>query len=484
VLANLERLVLKPVRPGRGIRSVFGADLGPREREALVAAIRGHPQHYVGQAVVPLSTAPVLVGDRLEPRPVVLRSFLVGRDDGYAVMPGGLTRAAPREGQLVVSNQVGGIGKDTWVIASEPERQESLLVGAERRPILGGGGTGLPSRVADDLFWVGRYAERAEALVRLVRVVGALITEQFEVPRQDEDEGYLSYLLRALTYQSGTFPGFTGAGADERLADPEPEILAVLTDWRRLGGLPQSLQAMLNAARAVRDRLSGDTWRIVGEIERHLERLGRGRREIADALEGLEVLVGALAAFGGLTAENMVHGQGWRFLELGRRLERAIHTATLLRATAVPVVPQGVEAVLLESVLSVTDSLIAYRQRYRSGPRVDALLDLLVYDEDNPRALVFQLARVQDLVARLPREQNQQYRNREERLAFEALSEVRLSDPTLLLGVGQGASARSQLDGLLARLQRLLPRLSDAVAAAFFRHEEQPHLLVRLGGVE
>jgi uncharacterized alpha-E superfamily protein len=205
---------------------------------------------------------------------------------------------------------------------------------------------------------------------------------------------------------------------------------------------------------------------------------------MAEALEALESLVGALAAFGGLTAENMAHGQGWRFLELGRRLERALHTATLLRATLVPVVPHGVEAVLLESVLTVTDSLIAYRQRYRSGPRVDALLDLLLYDEDNPRALVFQLARMHDLVARLPREASRQHRSREGRLALEALSEVRLSDPTLLISVGEGGGARGQLSGLLARLQRLLPRLSDAVAAAFFRHEEQPHLLVRLGGVE
>jgi uncharacterized circularly permuted ATP-grasp superfamily protein/uncharacterized alpha-E superfamily protein len=480
VLANLERLVVKPVAPGRGERNVFAATLSREQRARLAETLRAAPGRFVGQSLVPLSTAPVLAEGRLEPRHVVLRSFLVGADAGYTVLPGGLGRAAPRAGELVVSNQVGGIAKDVWVVASEPERQESLMLGAERRLVLPGSGGGLPSRLAEDLLWLGRYAERAEGLVRLLRVAGALVAERGG--EAGEEGECLPYLLRGVTHQSTNYPGFVGEGAEDRIAAPEPELLAVAADPARVGALPQTLRALVSSAHAARDRLSGDTWRVVGEIEGHLQRLSAAVGTLAEGLDVLEDLVGGLAAFGGLTTENMSHGQGWAFLELGRRMERAIHTATLLRSTVVPVVDPVREGGLLESVLSVTDSLIAYRQRYRTGLRVDALLDLLVYDEDNPRALVFQLSRTMEVVRRLPRERVHSHRSREERLALEALSEVRLADPAQLTEVAEGAGVRDRLDGLLARLQRLLPRVADAISAAYFRYEDQPHPLSRLGG--
>ncbi len=476
VLANLERLVVKPVSPGRGMRSVFGATLSAAERDSLAAAIRARPERFVGEEVVQLSTAPTFDGGRIEARHVVMRGFLVGGRDGYEVMPGGLTRAAPRAGQLVVSNQVGGISKDTWVLASEPERQESLLGAGERRAVPGRAAGGLPSRVADDLFWVGRYAERAEALVRLARVVGTMVADGL-AGVEGGTAVCVAHLLRAVTHMSGTYPGFVGPGADRRLAEPEPELLAVLTDPARLGGLTQSLQAMLNAARAVRDRLSSDTWRVVSEVERHLDRLSAGPRHLLDTVADLEALVGALAALAGLTAENMRHGQAWAFLELGRRIERTIQSATLLRATLVPPVEPAEEGPLLEGVLAATDSLIAYRQRYRTGVRVDALVDLLVLDEDNPRALAYQLQRVVEVVARLPRTSTRTFGSAEERLALEALTVVRLSDPECILA-RDPKSGRTGLEVALERLQRLMPAISDAVGGAYLRHDDPPRVLL------
>jgi uncharacterized circularly permuted ATP-grasp superfamily protein/uncharacterized alpha-E superfamily protein len=478
VLANLGRLVVKPVRPGRGVRSVFGATLGGRERKELAEAIRARPRDYVGQAPVSLSTAPVLARDRLDPRHVVLRAFLVAAEKGYAVMPGGLTRAAGQPGQLVVSNQLGAIGKDTWVLASEPERQEPLLAGSEARRVVAGTGSGLPGRVADDLFWLGRYAERAEGLARLLRVVGGLVTDQ---ARAGSEGGCPPDLLRAVTHRSGSYPGFAGGDAGSRLAEPESELLAVATDPGRVGGLAQSLQAMIAVSRAVRDRISSDTWRVVGELERAAEGLAGGEPGLSAALDGLEVVVGGLAAFAGLTAENMSRDLAWRFLELGRRLERAIHTAILLRSTLVVAPPGEGDAVLLEAVLEVTDSRVAYRQRFGGRPMAGPLLALLLHDEDNPRALAFQLARVHRMVAGLPRAASPGERSAEERLALEALSAVRLGDPRLLGETAAETASRDRLDRLLGRLLGVLPELSDRVSAGYFRHEEQPHPLVRLG---
>lgn len=478
VLASLEQLVIKPVRPGRGMRSVFGAELDAEELEGMRQAIRARPWLYVGQAQLPLATAPVFLGDHLEPRHVVLRSFLVSRDDGYVVMPGGLSRVAPRPGDPVVSNQHGGVGKDTWVVASEPERVTSLLVERERGVVSAVPGVGVPSRVADNLYWVGRYAERAEALVRLLRVILLHITEQlaFSYPR---GLGCCPpELLRALTVQTGTFPGFMRGGAPARLAAPEPELLSIIADPERVGSLPHTLRALIVAARSVRDRLSTDTWRVVSQIDEELERLTGGRLDHAsDALDELDALVTAFVAFSGLVAENMRHGHGWRFLEIGRRLERASASASLLRATVVPVIPESEAVVVLESVLTVTDSLIAYRQRYRAGMRVETLLDMIVQDEDNPRAVAYQLACLQRHVEKLPRKDERAFRSQEERLVLEALTALRLSDVGRLTGsVHHGR--REALDLLLGAMMERLPRLSDVISAAYFRLEDQPHQLV------
>src|SRR5262249_10853943 len=111
VLDNLERLVVKPIRPTAGRPTRFGSALAAEERDALARAIRAEPHLYVGQEHVPLSTAPVAVNGRLEPRAVVLRGFLVADAGGYAVMPGGLCRVAPSSDSEVVSNQRGGVSK-------------------------------------------------------------------------------------------------------------------------------------------------------------------------------------------------------------------------------------------------------------------------------------------------------------------------------------------------------------------------------------
>jgi hypothetical protein len=231
VLEHLDHLVIKPIFPQGAHSTVFGEALDHPGRAALSAAIRAKPYLYVGQEHLPLSSAPMLVDGRLEPRAMVVRAFLAADANGYTVMPGGLGRVASTRNSSVVSNQRGGVSKDVWVLASEPERDTSLLIWADRPLPVGRGGQEVPGRVADNLFWVGRYAERAEAGARLLREVLRRVLDLDAAPV----DSHLPTLLRAVTLLTATFPGFVGAGAAERRAAPDAELRAVLFDPRRTG---------------------------------------------------------------------------------------------------------------------------------------------------------------------------------------------------------------------------------------------------------
>jgi len=480
VLANLDALVIKQAGKLPGQRCLFPAAMEPAARDALIRAIKSNPQRYVAQECVKPSTAPALIGQHLEPRPSVLRTFLVAEEDGYAVMSGGLGRVAlSAEGPLITS-KLGGLGKDAWVLASEPERKETLLVARESQTPAVTQESEVSSRVADNLFWIGRYAERAEGLVRLLRITIFKLAERADFGGSKGQSCCLRSLLQALTNQSQAFPGFIGEGAEARLRNPLPEMLSLISDPARLGGLPQTLQALGQAAYSVRDRLSVDTWRIISDIEGRLRALtDRPPSQLSLALDELDPLVTSLVAFSGLTQENMTHNEGWHFLEAGRRLERGSSLAALLRSTLTPVVTEQDETTLIEAVLGVTDSLITYRRRYRAGTRVGALLDLVFQDEGNPRALAYQLAKLEQLVSEMPRGDLAVGRTLAERLVLRSLTEVRLAEIDALAQPDPEGLRRLALDAMLKSLDDQLAAVSDALTAQYFRHEEQPHSLLR-----
>lgn len=464
VLAHLEHLVVKPIDPQPGRRVVFGASLAAAERAALAAEIRARPHAFVAQETVPLSTAPVWRAGRFEPRAVVLRAFLVAEGDSFAVLPGGLCRVAPAAGSLVVSNQQGGLSKDVWVLASEPEPAVGLLVPASQPLPVARGGQDVPGRVADNLFWLGRYAERAEGSARLLREVLGRVLDLDAAPY----DPYLPPLLRAVTAVTGTAPGFLGAGAAARLAAPETELRAVLFDAARVGSVRFNLDALGRAARAVRDRLSADTWRVLGAMPHGFD----APVNLDDALALLDRLLVVLAAFGGLSADSMNRGQRWRFLEIGRRLERALGTVVLLRAVCAP----GLEAAAVpwEVLLAVADAATTYRRRYRATADAGAVLDLLVDDESNPRSLAFQLTQLDALLDGLAGSTAAGVSA--ERAAVQAAraelhAGVPVPPPRALDRAG---------DESLARIQLLLSQAGEAIAAAYFGRSGRPQQLVRL----
>jgi uncharacterized circularly permuted ATP-grasp superfamily protein/uncharacterized alpha-E superfamily protein len=476
VLNNIDKLVIKPIYRHPASKPVFGNKLSKKEKETLKARIKTNPHVFMGQEQASISTTPSLGQGRLEPRHAVLRSFLVAREGDYSVMPGGLTRVASSQGTMVISNQAGGVSKDTWVLASEPEKQVSLWLQATGEQMIAAR-TSFPSRVVENLFWVGRYVERAEAASRLLRT----LLQKYNETREFDDGtsvACLHTLLYALTNLTGTYPGFANPDNNQLLAQPNDELLDVALNVQRTGSLYSSLRAMIHAVYAVRDLWSNDTWRIIDDVDETWGRLSKlpdiGLHLLPDELDRLMVL---LSAFSGLTMESMTREQGWLFLDIGRRLERGIMLNSLLRSTLVSKHSEGVEYQLLESLLLTHESLMTYRRRYRAYMEQRTVLDLMLMDETNPRSLIYQMDRLQQHISVLPREKVFSRVSQEERLILEAMSQLRLSDTTQLAQIAQDAPMNTQLDQRLARISNLLARLSDTLTKYYFSHVEGPQQL-------
>jgi uncharacterized circularly permuted ATP-grasp superfamily protein/uncharacterized alpha-E superfamily protein len=465
VLANLEQLILRPTSRAPGSAATFGWECSAAELDALRRRIEHRPQEWVGQEPIAMASTPTLTSGGLEARRTVLRAFAVARTDSYVVMPGGLTRVAPDAGSDRISNQAGAISKDTWVLASEPERLTGFWL--QSGPAVEGIDpmAAIPSRAAENLWWLGRYAERAEAITRLLRAVDDRRNE-FQGSTNAAGVASLRALLVALTQVTATYPGFVGHGADKRLAGPGAELLSLVVDEARPGALAHAVRALLDCAYAVRDQLSNDTWLVVGSLDRVILRLHSSDEEPQAVVQGaLQRVMQSLLALGGLGDESMVRDLGWRFMDAGRRIERAVQLLSLLRATVTQTRGTATDSLVLESVLTAAESIITYRRRYRSQAQLETLLDLLLLDEGNPRSVIYQLQRLIDDFDALP---NGDHRLRDEqRLLLEASTALRLVDTTAL--VAQDAAGDcAELDAFLAHLLDLLLRAADAVDRVHF----------------
>jgi uncharacterized circularly permuted ATP-grasp superfamily protein/uncharacterized alpha-E superfamily protein len=466
VLERIPHLVVRPLQPHGTGGTVLGGTLDRAAREALAAAIRARPHLYAAQEHVALSSAPTLAHGRLEPRALVLRAFLAADAGGFIAMPGGLARVAATRDSRVVSNQSGGVSKDVWVLTSGLERDFGLLSPADRPLSLARGGQEVPGRVADDLFWVGRYAERAEGGARVLREVLRRVLDPDAAP----DDPHALLLLQAVTTLTATYPGFVGAGAAERLAAPQAELRGVIFDLRRTGSLRFNLAALVRAGRTVRDRFSTDTWRVISQLDREFTET----HDLDVALDRLDHVILLLAAFGGLSADSMSRGQRWRFLEIGRRIERALTGVALLRTFCPP--DTDVRAVPWEAILTIADASTTYRRRYRSTTDPGAVLDLLIDDETNPRSVLYQLLQLAALVDSVAGTGVAAARRLESALLADALETLRGSAAPEVL---QPRRIDTDLAQMLVRVQDLLGALSDQLARSYFTRSAQAQQLVR-----
>jgi uncharacterized circularly permuted ATP-grasp superfamily protein/uncharacterized alpha-E superfamily protein len=497
VLAHIRELILRPASSAVGEPTHRGWELTTAQLRRIKRVIEARPGDWVGQQPPAMASSPTLTADGLQPRRSLLRAFAVTRGDSYVVMPGGLTRVAPEAHLGRISNQAGATTKDTWVLSSEPEPLTGVWL--QPGPAVEGIDpmSSIPSRAAENLWWLGRYAERAEAVTRMLRTVQDRRNE-FEGSANPPGVQTLRALLDALTETTGTYPGFAGGvGTDaERLLErPGDELQALIGDAGRPGTLAHSVRGLLDCAYGVRDQLSGDTWLIVGPLERAITEVGRPGGAIersTRAQSALQEVMRSLLVLSGLGIESMVRDIGWRFMDAGRRLERSLQLLSLLRRTVCSVRGDAADSMMLESVLTTAESIITYRLRYRARAQLETVLELLLLDPGNPRSLAYQLERLTEDLEVLPHGADLRL-SPERRMVLAAHTDLRLAEigtlvaeqvPVADVTVDGITAARPQLEAFLLDLHARLSAAAEAVDRAHFVHVTPTFSLVGPAGVE
>jgi uncharacterized circularly permuted ATP-grasp superfamily protein/uncharacterized alpha-E superfamily protein len=366
-------------------RVAVGSELSEAERAALKSAIALRGLDYVGQEVVRLSTMPRWENGKLVPRPFVLRVYAAATPDGWKVMPGGFARVSDKPDARAMSMVEGVESADVWVLADKPVGASSLLPSRERPHIARLLGN-LPSRAADNLFWFGRYLERAEATLRLVRCLSS---------RAVDPEGPMSGPREAL---GGLKSLLVAWGAIDADAKSPRAAEAALRAPENSGSALAIANAASLAASVIRERLTQQTWTLIGRLKSELAQLPEGPLSDAQIIDCIEDQLTTIAALAGLFDENFNRGAGWRFYELGRRIERGINTCRIARQFA----HQKATEHDLDVLLDLIDSQITYHSRTLIGVALAPVRDLTLLDPYNPRSVAFQTERIAEHIAALP----------------------------------------------------------------------------------
>jgi len=460
VLGHLDSVVVKPAFPTRGMEPVFGAELLQVERKKFAEQLRTRPHEYVAQEHIALSTAPVWENGHLISRSVVLRAYVLNTGKGWIALPGGLTRVAEVEGPIV-SMQRGGHSKDAWVLWDSPVDTFSMLRPRSEPVELRRVAPPVPSRVADNVFWLGRYVERAENIARIVR---SMISR---VRRADEAE--LTCLIRLHSCLESRHSKLPKAKRKRPTSlEFEQELISVLTNPKRPDSLASTLAEVSRVGGNVRERLSSDMNFLISQLRDSIQ-VEHGT-QFLEYPATLTACLELLSAFSGMERENINRGSGWLFMSIGRRLERAIYLTRQLREVAMPLAEQ--DWPFLELLLEVADSSVSYRTRYFTTLQPLAVLDLLMADETNPRSLDFQLRHLADLYQNLHRhlaDDLQAMRNALTSLRCFDLRELKYPLPGGVI-VANGLDGLSRLERFLRDTEQFLPSWSNNLSNRYFSH--------------
>jgi uncharacterized circularly permuted ATP-grasp superfamily protein/uncharacterized alpha-E superfamily protein len=422
---------------------VLPETLPPEQAQRLRAAVEARGVDYVGQEIVRLSTTPVWEEGRLQPRPFVLRVYAAATPDGWQVMPGGFCLISEKADARAVSMGEGVQSADVCVLSEKPVVLETLLPSQEEisiRRILGN----LPSRAADNLFWYGRYLERAEAVLRIIR---CLCGRSVELDLMGADGLEALRRLSRLLVAWGATPAEKADAADVRTT-----VRDALAAEDQYGSALANVRMAYGAASVIRERLSIDSVKLISSLDQQLSSPATKLAGTAEAFEIADRALVSLAAISGLAQENVNRVAGWRFLDIGRRIERAINTCRFARNFG----GEKASADDLDVLLDLIDSQITYRSRYLTGVALAPVRDMVLLDPFNPRSASFQIEQIREHLDTLPTLNDDGIPEEPKRIIE-------------LIGGEIGSTSARDIDGstILAFEQRLM-KFADALASRYF----------------
>ena len=468
VIKHLDRLVIKGAFPSQRLEPIFGSELKGAQREEMIERLHARPHAYVAQELVRFSQAPAWSAPherRLLPRGVALRVYVAATPQGYKVMPGGLTRVTSAINARFISMQRGGSSKDTWVLSDEPVSTFSLIKPLIGKTDLVRSGSNLSSRVVENLFWFGRYTERCEDMARLLRVG---LSRLVDAGTDDDTAALVS------AYQTGValklLPEAKSKTPSRR--DIETQLLTALCSSEWGDGLAGNIRRLLWVGAQVRERFSLDNWHALNRLQHQLQAYSKSKPSLSEALAFLDQMLLAGSALAGFAMDDMTRDDGWRFLIIGRRLERLIFLADAIAQFLHTKTKRAPGCV--EWQLELADSIITYRSRYMAQPELLPAIDLIVLDEANPHAVIFQMHNLVRYQRRLERELKNLAGNDPDDALRASLARLRAFDLRCIESRDANdcreCGSCEDLAELLATISLEAANLSDRLAMRFFTH--------------
>ncbi|GGC11942.1 circularly permuted type 2 ATP-grasp protein [Dyadobacter sediminis] len=470
VLSHMDELIIKKANRKTKFRSIYGRLLSASEKDELKRMISQKPHEFIAQQEISLSTTPSLIDGNIVPRYAALRAFLVANGNEYHVMQGGLTRSSPVKDRFVISNQYGGLSKDTWIVSDKTgEVPEKIVYTA---PASVNKHISLPSQSAENLFWIGRYCERTMAVIKFMNITINVLNLDRNFGGSAKQE-HIKILLQSLTHLSATYPGFLEE--EERMSDPYKEIIDLVSNTNRPGSIASSISSFLNAVSAVRNQWNMETWRIVDLIDNGFQEIrNAGHMNSNNIQKTLDGLFNNMFTFLGIIAESMPRDNSFLLLETGKLIERILSRISVIQSNFGVKNSSGVENELIEATLINHHLLVSYRQIYKSHLSVEAMLDMILLEKTLPFSLVYMLDELKSNLGRLPSTTRGERLNDAQKYVLQASTLIKLADIPAL-SKSNGKSDRSELFELLSEVSRLISSVSVNLTNMYFSHTIMHH---------
>ncbi|MEM9941793.1 MAG: circularly permuted type 2 ATP-grasp protein, partial [Planctomycetota bacterium] len=471
----LDRIDEIQLMPAFRVRSGFGqlADKASVDQLALkqlnteimtrakrIELLRTSPSHWVGFEKFPHSSKAYWEDGKTKPGYISIRTFATATDNSWSMLPGGLVRISETPCEIPDNPFSDGRASDAWIISDQPVRPTSLLKGTSDSIQLVRGREFLPSRIAESLFWLGRYLDRADYTSRLLRAVGTRLTGE----SNPADMLELPSLLRTLIKSGQLNPGFENLTDDDQVKKLEESLPRHALNSSRLNSIHFQIDQIVSLAGQIRDRLSSDAWRMVQDMSATMDDACPSQCEVSDLLDIIDSLIVGLAAYSGFLNDSMTRTKAHKFVNMGNQLEHALQIVSYVK-TCVRGISRDTTSIL-DTMLEISDSSLTYRSRYYTNVQLPAVLDLLLLDPANPRSLIYQLKR---LVTNLEQVAQTEGDSKELILAREIAESIQTMDVFQFSDLAQ-SSQKNDLFKLFESIEQKLPKLATLISNRHFVH--------------
>ncbi len=474
VLANLDKLIVKKASGKEHHRSIFTRILSEKQLGELRLKILANPEQYVAQEESSLRTAPSLVNGRIEPRLAVSRAFLVSDGRDYHVMNGGLTRSSADSNLFVISNQLGGMSKDTWIVSDKAfESNERVVINNNKIDFKQ---AALPSKSAENLFWAGRYCERILVTTKAINLIINTLQDNITLGGTPKSQ-HLEILLKALSHVTLFYPGFL---TEKMRTQPYKGILNIIRDPKMMSSVTTTLKSFLRCVTAVNDKWNHDTRTYINAIESNFSQFDDLDEFDPNRIHKMMTkLQSRLFSFYGIFAESFPRDEGYYLFESGKLVERILAQISLIRAVFNTKYTAHVEKELIEAILINHNLLVYYRQLYKSFVNLETTLDVVLIDEKLPYSLGYMLGKLAEYLSHLPNNTYPERISLVGKAILEAQTKIRLADIDSLTNYDEDDHRLFNLDALLASIYTLVSGVTDLLSNQYFSHAVLQHSLKR-----